>query len=329
MKHRINRIDYIRLHHAVISSLATSLAQPSQHEEPQLVANMVYHIPRAINGFQFSVSGSKTDIQSGGVYIHSQPFVHCTYFPEERPNSVEIGDLLLLRTEKQGEQVISRHAILLQAKKFKSLPACPDNKNQHHLYAKWPPFKYVRSTSELNGRKRHLKGADLYNGSKYLLINEKAFCGFDLCLHRCGCPPYCFMLTAHPTWPELSHHQCFVSELCDFILGDAGKSYKYPPHWNDRNWNRVIYDLCSETAKIASVYISRTSGTATDTRGQCLCFISGNFSDKDSNFHGLTGLSNIGMLFADVPPEVPDGKNDGDGARGISVIEFIINSGQG
>lgn len=70
--------------------------------EPQLVANLVVELPKRIN--QLALTGSGT-LAAGGVFVHAQPRVTCTTFPAAEPASVEIGDLLLIRTFVINEQV--------------------------------------------------------------------------------------------------------------------------------------------------------------------------------------------------------------------------------
>ncbi len=327
MKFKISHDDHRNLYYAIEKSLSEALKNPSQ-SEPQLIANMVWHIPRQINGFTLCKNG--LNIQAGGVFVHQQPQVSCGNFPEAMPQSVEIGDLLFLRTEKRNGTVSSRSALLLQAKKISSLPASPDNKNQHHLYAKWPPFEYVRSTSALNGKKRYLTGPDLYNAGKYLLIGKNSCCCLDwpfchrffhLLDHHC-------VLTAQPSYPEISQYRCFLVELTDFILGEAGKAYHSPAPKRTRNWDRVIHDLTFMTGIKASEYIRRASQRTSPSRGQCLSFLSGNFKVPDSLLclMGLSGQTenNLGSP-PEVPPEYFRGdSSDGDG--GVSVIEFIVST---
>lgn len=114
-------------------------------------------------------------ISASGVFVHAQPFVRCSSFPDDRPESVEIGDLLLLRSAVHAGAVLERRTLLLQAKKIPSVPATPGNRNQYHLYAEWPTFEYVCSTRELNGKRRHITGMDLYDASKYFLIHPGHF----------------------------------------------------------------------------------------------------------------------------------------------------------
>jgi len=315
--------DYWQLLQAVTDGLDLALQNPRQ-SEPQLVANMVHHIPRAMNGMP-QICGGRVSVKAGGVFVHQQPQVKCVGFPEPTPRSVELGDLLLIRSEKRRGTIQTRSALLLQAKKA-SLPATPDNKNQHHLYANWPTFEYTRSTLALNGKKRHITGPDLYAGCKYLLLGTHPHRSFH---HPCCCFPHSHqpVSTAEPTWPELSRYACFVHELASFIISNAGRPFQLPPPKRTRNWDRVIEDLVGITGKRTSVYVKRASAGTTATRGQCFCFMSG------CAWEGAVLLQPTetaeGMFTTDNgPPEVP--AEDVDvGARdegGISIVEFEVTT---
>jgi hypothetical protein len=326
MKFKISHNDYNNLCYEIEKSLSAALKDLSQHE-PQLVANMVWHVPRQLNGY---ILKKGLNIESGGVFVHQKPQVKCADFPDKKHESVEIGDVLFLRTEKQNGKVSSRSAFLFQAKKFNKLPAKPNNYNQHHLYANWPLFEYIRSSSVLNGKNRHITGPDLYNATKYLLIDEDPKC----CLESAFCHIYNFkrhwhhhcVLTAQPSYPEISQYRCFVEELTDFILGDAGKPFQSPHPAYKRNWDRVIDDLQNLTRNAASVYMTRASSGISSSRGQYLCFLSGDCMVEDSILLKMN-LPRQAEINSDGPPEVPpadykDDSNDG----GVSIIEFVVST---
>jgi len=327
MKWDLNQADYHKLVNAVVHALSEAFKDPSK-KEPQLVCNLVWYLPQWINGINFSRGYS---VKSGGVFVHAQPFVKCDTFPDPVPASVEIGDLLLLRTGTQHGAVIDRRALLLQAKKIHHLPAKPDNKNQHHLYARWPSFEYVRSTAALNGKKRHVTGLDIYNAAKYLLIGRDSLCCMNfphcLCLYYFYTHSACenCVLTALPSEPKVSHYYCFIHELINFLLGDAGKTFLSPPRQRTRNWDRVIEDLTTVTARQVSIYMQRASSGATSTRGQNLAFCTGDFP-KYSMLSRAGVPTNKISLGKNGPPEIPEEwPQDGD-EGGISIIEFLVES---
>lgn len=309
----------------VISNSLTSAFSHTGISEPQLIANLVWHLPRALNAYKIS---NRYSVESGAVFVHGQPFVECSDFPVHPPSSVEIGDLLLIKTLKKRGLPTERSALLLQAKKFHSFPVSPDNENQLHLYNGWPTFKYVRS-GPLTGKRRHPTGLDLYNGAKYLLISETP----DLMPH--GICPLCFYglthsscshQTAQASKPKLSNYTCFALELLNFIIGNAGKKFVTPPPKKTRGWDRVIQDLVSSTSYKTSVFIQKASSGVSKSRG-ISCFISGQFVAGSTLMIRMpSDLELVGD--ADEPPRVPENwPDENSDHEGISIIEFIVNQG--
>ncbi|QVL36758.1 hypothetical protein [Aminirod propionatiphilus] len=306
----------------------------AQHE-PQLVANLVWHLPKQLNSITLSSKGNS--LKTGGVFVHAQPFVRADSFPKTKPESVEIGDLLLLRTAYQAETLIDRRAMLLQAKKTANLSARLYNENQHYLYAHWPIFEYVQSTPRLKGQKRHIKGLDVYDATKFLLIANGPLLFSPCCCgsapflrHYClrhHCFGHCPALTAHPTEPCLSHHRCFAMDLLDFIFGASGKTYNEEFHHRVNGWDKVIEDLTKITAKRNSVFMERASGRVSRKRGELMFALLphegmpsfSRFSHLELCAPDITGM--------DGPPSVPDSNygEDGEEERGISILEFAIN----
>ncbi|MHB8679671.1 MAG: hypothetical protein ACYC7G_08055 [Rudaea sp.] len=230
--------------------------------EPQLVANLVSALPKHINHINFS--GTAT-IKAGGVFVHARPFVACASFPDKTKASVEIGDLLLIRTLVVNKKIEERRALLLQAKKDR-IPATPDNPNQWHLYERWPQFTYTARSGRLKGKKRHIREPDMYDAAKYLVISAYATAHHS---HGTCCVDWPFFWlyhgpeiyshhTAQPTKPEISRYRCFVGELLEFLVGNAGKVFDKPA-LRSRGWNRVIYDLIEETARAKTIFMGRAA----------------------------------------------------------------------
>jgi hypothetical protein len=325
MKWSLGAVEHNKIHFSIHTAIHNALIRHPTSEH-QIIANLVWELPRAVNLIPLTRGWS---IRSAGIFVHAQPLVKSKSFPSVRPKSVEIGDLLLLRTEVCGGQVKNRHAMLLQAKMVSHLPAKPDNSNQHHLYANWPSFEYVRSTPQLNGKKRHITGLDLYDASRYLLISDHS------CSHPCYkhywhiSPPHsCCSNTASPTLPELSHYRCFAKELLDFLFGDAGKEFVIPPPVRTRNWDRVIEDLIKVTASRSSVFMSRASGVASKARGQgpLLFFRSGDPLPTLGIVHKLWGISSQAGIINDGPPVVPEiWPIENEEGGGISIVEFVVS----
>lgn len=314
--------------------------------EPQLVANLVFELPKHVN--QLNLSGA-AKVKAGGVFVHAQPFVTCASFPAKLPASVEIGDLLLVRTLVINKKVEERRALLLQAKKVNGIPAVPDNANQWHLYEQWPKFTYAAGSVGLKGKKRHIKEPDMYDAAKYLLIGKDStknhwhgMCCVDWQLHRLyHWPGVCIHHTAHPTKSELGRYRCFAGELVEFMAGNAGKVFDKPA-WRTRGWNRVIHDLISETAKAKTIFMGRAAGRATkDPRGSGLMFMT---SGNPSAFFMVAGGggkagARVGGRDCELdgeiadgfnkPPDVPGEWGGGDDGGGISIIEIVVELSNG
>ena len=322
----INNINFHKLANTVLNSICKSFCHLNI-SEPQLVANLVWELPRAINALSFS---GGLDIKSSGVFVHGQPRVKCKNFPDKKPTSIEIGDLLLIRKEVSNGTVKDTRALLLQAKKSSHLIRKPDHKNQHYLYANWPPFQYVNSTLALNKKRRHITGKKLYKASRYLLIvTNQSYC--PACFIRRNCVSNSYhncTLTASAKKTYLDDYQCFVDELICFLLGKAGRMFKKPRHPSNINWDRVIEDLTTVTAGRKSIVMKRFAGDGKRKRGQgVLCFLSGN-QQISNGFLYLGEDSTRSSISTDGdPPRVPDNWPDGnDNNGGISIIEFIIET---
>ncbi len=315
----VPRKDYSSIYRALHAGISEALKDPSQGE-PQLVANLVHHIASSINGVGALSNGA--NVKSGGVFVHATPKVICNSFPESSPGYVEIGDLLLLRTEIVNGQLRSRSALLLQAKRESGLPATPDNANQLYLYEYWPEFEYHKSGPVLTGKKRAVTGPDLYNAAKYLVLGNDP--SKLLLVDPCCCfyPFHCGInaVTAQPISPSLGHHECFLFELIRFIFHDAGKPYHYPVPPLDCGWSRVIDDLVKVAAPKKMPPKIKNAGSL---RGQGFFFVTGNFDHSDGMLKTYANYS------SNEPPEdIPGEWSEGEefGPVGISTIEFVVES---
>lgn len=325
--------DMIQISSMVFHALCNAFKDPAQ-SEPQLVANLVFEFVNETNSL---ILTGTTQVSTGGVFVHSRPLVACKSFPNDKPKSVEIGDLLLVRTLVVNDEIAERRAFLLQAKKAKRIPTTPDNKNQWHLYEQWPGFTYAAGSGGLKGKSRRIKEPDIYEAAKYLLIGQGSSrhggpsnCFICLRSYCCpGCLEICRHYTAHPTAPEIGHYRCFANELVEFIQGNAGKTFAKPKPWT-RGWDRVIQDLIVDTAKAKTVYAARATGQSTPAmRGAGnLCFSMLSRSPV-AQHHFLPFLrDNLDAANNfDGPPNVPaDWASDDNG--GISIIEFVVEQGQ-
>ncbi len=319
----------------VITEALYKAFKDKSQDERQLIANLAYYLPSILNRQLSGIfSPYGISFRAGGVFVHGHPYVTTPNFPKPKPRSVEIGDILLLTTLKRGNGTVSRTALLLQAKKSKA-PAKPDNPNQHHLYAFWPEFEYVRATPALNRKKRKITGPLLYQGAKYLLVGQATPLFLQRCLNCVSCLcDHCYHLkniynsgltTTQPYLPDLGGYACFICELYDFIFGNAGRPFVYQPPDNNINWDQVITDLMTVTAKRASIYVKRAS-KGKGLRGQGLFFLAGDLSNS------LGGQLNISKSLItrrskkDGPPEIPleDFPDEMEDGGGISIVEFTM-----
>lgn len=274
MKITIQPTDQTGLSHAVGSALNVAF-QDIKQDEPQLIANLAWELPLHINAIK--MTGPST-ITAGSVFVHARPLVHSDTFPDKEKYSVEIGDVLFIRTLVTKGEIKERRALLYQAKKPPSIPTTPDNENQWHLYANWPEFKYAPRCGSLTDQVRHITEQDMYDAAKYMLIGipyqrclglrgflelGDSTLNFQECISNAQrlsglSQTPCCNFTAKPTKPKISDYHCLHHELVDFITGHTGKTFSTPEP-DDIGWNRVINDLISETAKMRTVYMQRAA----------------------------------------------------------------------
>ena len=149
----------------ISEALATALTTRTCREE-LLVARMILQLASRLDGINLS----GTTIQTCGVFVHAGVFVSCEHFPEGSPGSVEIGDLLLIRTGVRNGKVWDRRALLYQVKKGFIECLSSGEMNQFHLYNEWPRFWYEGRAGDLLGQHRHITGIGLYEAARYLFI---------------------------------------------------------------------------------------------------------------------------------------------------------------
>lgn len=313
------------IHNSIMSSF-----QNTNLSEPNIIAKFMYEIVQRINNLQLST------IRAGGVFIHSSPLVSCRNFPNPSPASVELGDLLLVRSEIIPGSPIKRAALLLQAKKVNQFRCMPNNGNQYFLYSNWPTFKYIRigrqnqrrGVSHLIGKSRTILSNDIGNATKYLLIKiPYTECEiYPFCFSHFCCIPLnnCTAVTAIATTNELSYHECFAYELFKFILGFGGKQFSLPPRRRSRNWDRVIEDLFKNVASLASDFTRRASDQRNSARGILRMF----FHNMDNSLYENSIFHSFGINTADrndEPPSNNDNDFDINEPSGISILEFIMS----
>lgn len=300
--------------------------------EPHWVANLVFYLSDMVNNrLRKMFNDYGIQVKSGGIFVHQQPQVKCNNFPKKSPNAVEIGDLLLIVTHKLSNGTLSRNALLLQVKRMRDWPPKTDNPNQHHLYAYWPEFEYVRSTPALNGHKRLVTGPHLYNGAKYLLIGggiqelnllRKMFdCQLCCCFIEYSESSECNAVTAYPSKPHLSGFNYLTCELYNLLFGNAGRSFIYQPSNNNINWDQVITDLIDVTSHRISSYTKGPRG-----KGDLSCFLVGDISSVLVGSRIETDL-NESVERGDTPPQITESSEEDIESenRGISIVEIYID----
>src|SRR5690625_1458840 len=98
--------EFRALYSAIESSQALTLGSPPANE-PTLVARLAVHLTNQLNVILLSRGHV---LQSSAVFVHGRPQVTASTFPKPKPGSVEIGDLLLLRTHVHRGIVTERRA---------------------------------------------------------------------------------------------------------------------------------------------------------------------------------------------------------------------------
>lgn len=318
--------------HGAISTSFTGVTSTNP-KEPQVVANFMYEIVQGIKSIQ------PCRVRAGGVFVHASPLVSCGNFPSTTSESVELSDLLLIRSKVINGVRSKQAGLLLQAKKADRLPCTPDNENQHHLYSLWPTFTYTsvgshgrnQGQNPLVGKSRTIRCNDISNGTKYLLINKSStgWGHFSCCTNHCCCIPSgaCeIAATAIATPRGLSHYECFAHELLRFILGSGGKPFTLSPPAMCIGWSRVMEDLLKNVARLTSAFTTRASPVANATRGTGeYCMYT-----KDLDVHSCLGSYGVPYGSSnDEPPRIEDRPLDDDAPRGISILEFVVSHEEG
>ncbi|MBF0099029.1 MAG: hypothetical protein HQM04_16530 [Magnetococcales bacterium] len=298
----------------------------ASYDEAQIIANMVFHFTNDFHVLSGKYKNFSVDASIGSIFVHQRPYVKITKSPCNIGKSIEIGDLLLFKHRTQGSPVWKRSSLLLQAKRTNSLHDTPGNLDQHCLYVCWPEFEYVnRKDFPIPARK--VTGPLLSKGSKYLYIQSqnRLFGGLPWCCGTClHCSRNCSTATLEATPINsvnpngLMNPRCFVSDLYDFMFGNAGRPFFYGH--KGIGWSRVMTDLIDVTAKNI-VNKMKIAGATNGARGQgVLSFCVGTPILTRLKPRQLTWC--CGAYNADSPPEVPGFDEYDEEEKGISIIEF-------
>ena len=296
--------------------------------EPQRIANLAYYLPKMLNDHLITNSFHPylPNITCGSVFVHGTPLIApcAAYpFPDKKPKSVEIGDLLLISTIHKNN-ITRRKALLLQAKIVKHtchiLRNNIDNPNQYHMYLKWPPFKYSKGIKLLGNlltpckksidkkctsctrdyidlASTHLRAAAQYlfiYDSKCkqkfpcmncLLLSSKApFCYNCLCPSQKVLTNPCYTAKVDKT-TNFNDYMSFNCMLTHFILGEKGKLFY--PNSNNSTWDILVNDLITVTGNKTSKFIhnatNNNNGIQSGSRKQNILFFLQTKNDRNIN----------------------------------------------
>lgn len=308
-------------------------------KEPNIVANFMFDIINAIN------KKENHEIKAGGVFIHASPYVSFVKANSKKTSTVELGDLLLIRTEFRKNVSIKRTAMIFQVKKTKSIPYHnKNNDEQYYLYSTWPTFTYTRADKQkslngklslINGKKRNISCNDICTGTKYLFINtNKKQCFNSICLNCNNCMDFkstlccCNTVTAIATPTKFSNYEYFSSDIINFIFGFGGKEFKIPPEKRKRNWDRVIKDLLEHTALVISQFTEKYSASKISPRGTgyLCCSLIEDLSPKSClRSYGINSYKTENNGNRENKPPNNDNEKFDEEPRGMSIIEFEVS----
>lgn len=254
-------IEKRMLAHEIEDSIQDAIKDLTQHQEPDYIAALttgfVKSLPRILNE---TIKGM--NFQVGGCFIHQKPLVKFIKAPYNKPESCEIGDLLIVYKQIKNNEVMF-NALLMQAKKNNKpwgMTSIQANDHQLTLYTKWPRFEYWKAGS-LNGQKRSVNPKTCTPGAQYLLIEEN------------NSPHYVKFYTA-PSSQIIQASRCFAFCLVDFIEFHTGKPFVEKKRGRIDDWSQMIWDLISISAK--SVFNRKKAGYKNVDRYQgdlLKCFI--------------------------------------------------------
>ena len=122
-------------------------------------------------------------------------------------------------------------------------------------------------------------------------------------------------------------HRCFGGELVEFLAGNAVKVFVDPAPAT-QGWDQFIHDLIDETAKAKTIFMGRAAGgTAKSARGSGVLSYYSLVNEVD--YFLVAGIKGNEANNIIEPPEIPnEWGEDGDGG-GISIIEVVVEQGEG
>lgn len=151
----------------IINNMINRLGSP---QEPDYIAALVCDFPKKLREILVR-NIPNLEFRTCGCFIHQKPLVQFVDSKKYGKTSPEIGDLLIIYKEIDGDHALY-NALLLQAKVIKSNSAKRVNEpHQLILYTQWPHFMYKKA-GYLNGEERDVYPKTVHSGAQYLLINN-------------------------------------------------------------------------------------------------------------------------------------------------------------
>jgi hypothetical protein len=309
----------------IVNSLKNSLKKYFNNptlSEPDIIAELIWNLPQQFNKNLAPIfSNHGIDLKAGGVFVHASPKVKSAKFPAASPQSVEIGDLLILIQRESPTGNIDRWTLLLQAKKEIEMP--PSHRNQNYLYAYWPEFEYHRSGSNLNGKKREITSPNLYNGAKYFFIGDETedHLTGNFPKGDCSCGPVYKngLSVANPAYQDLFFFRDFIYEFYELLFGNAGRAFLLNPPSRNQNWDQVITDLITITADRISKHMERAGQQGGGKRGQFDLFRTGYLT---SDLSGQINEIDRSKLYGS--DEEPPAITTEEPNNGISILQITM-----
>ena len=310
------RYDLITVADRIRSELARghrALTVKGQHpREERYVAEILVRLVRVVQRDLAPLfAGHGITIEGKGAFTHGKggPMVASNAFPQNKPQSVEIGDMMVVVNHVSAAST-TRHALLFQAKMYKG-HLKPDNDNQLELYHSWPPFTYS-GPGALTGQQRNVT-AQFYDQAQYLFIDG---------------PLSDF--TAEPDRPSLTPSCCLSWRLTQLLCHRAGRSFVQPPPANNSNWDRVVDDILAEMQQHTSSWMKASNAGKPD---RIVCFFAGGvppafrMTANDEQVAASFTIPAVGRPHGnDYEPPIELPNFDSDAQGGFGVLEITLRS---
>lgn len=225
--------------HGMLDTWSRCAQQETTPSEPDFVAGLVIEsAPRLYQAYKAILNPYGIQVSLAAVFCHQTPKVK---FAGMRRTSCEVGDLLIVHIHRYLDGLISRNALLYQAKMTSRQPLKLHSSeiDQLNLYKGWPDFEYHNSPPLRGQRKVTPKSA--HPGAKYMLIDNRSQSDLQTCLTTISdtCPIGCCM----PNQALCSHNH-LAAEMFDFLCLRSGRAFTdRSSSLQTKGWSRVVWDL--------------------------------------------------------------------------------------